>query len=113
MINEGAVTGSGTGDLRSVMVRQLERLGTATPDEWERAVFRTLNGHAREDVDWDVEDNQAGYYTWVKSFDGFIKELVEDGFVDFGERDGKPVCLPAEADPPIGWSQAAYPSRES
>jgi hypothetical protein len=113
MINEGNVTDGTPALLRSEMVQQLQSLGSASPDEWERAVFRALTGHDREDVDWDFEDNQAGYYTWIRSFDGFAQELVDDGFVKVGRQEGAPVCLPAETDPPIGWSQVAYPSRES
>ena len=90
------------------MVKQIRRLGPTTPDQFERAVFKALTGHDREEVDWDQEDNQAGYYTWVKSFDQLINELVEDGYILVEERR---VLKPSEADPQVDYSHLVYPKQ--
>jgi len=103
MINEGIVGDDSKSAVRSEMVNQIQKLGRATPDQWERAVFESLTGGKREDVDWSVEDNQAGYRTWVKSFDGLIGELVEDGFIS-REGDSKaPVLVAQKTDANIDW----------
>ena len=81
MLNEGLIVNDTTALVKSEMVNQIRRLGPTTPDELERAVFRSITGHEREEVDWDIKDNQAGYYSWVKSFDQLISELVEDGYI--------------------------------
>jgi hypothetical protein len=104
MLNEGIILNSTPASLRSEMVRQIHRLGEATPDTWERAVFESLVGATREDVDWDFEDNQAGYYTWLKAFDQYAQELVDDGFVEVLERDGASLFVARETDPAIDWS---------
>ena len=79
MLNEGLIVNDTTSMVKSEIVNQSRRLGPATPDQLEAAVFRALVGHSRDEVDWDIEDNKAGYYTWVKSFDRLIHELIEDG----------------------------------
>jgi len=107
MPGEGSVSSTSEAALRSEMLDRLRALGIATADDWERAVFRSLTGHDRDDVDWDHEDNQAGYYTWVKAFDRFIAELVEDGFVRPVERDGERYFEPVETDPALDWSPRA------
>ena len=71
-------------------------------------MFKSITGHSREDVDWDVEDNQAGYYTWLKSFDQLAQELVEDGFAAEIEVDGKPMFRSVDGDPAL-WTQPADP----
>ena len=111
MLNEGLVVNDTETVMRSEMLRQLDRLKEATADEWERSVFKSLTGHPREDVDWDFEDNQAGYFTWLKSFDYQVAMLVDDGFAEKHVRDGRSVFVPAEADPAIGWSPLVAPSR--
>ena len=62
----------------------------------EAAVFTALVGHSRDEIDWDVEDNKAGYYTWVKSFDQLIQELIEDGYM-LTEESGRYGCWPLPA----------------
>ena len=89
VLNEGIVTSDTKIKMKSEMLRQLAVLEQATPDEWERAVFESLTGQKREDVDWDVEDNHAGYYTWIRSFDQ-LSNL--NGPVQTGLR---PISLPS------------------
>lgn len=108
MLNEGIIVNDAASLVKSEMVRQIRRLGPATPDDLERAVFKALTGHDREEVDWDLEDNQAGYYTWLKSFDDLITELVEDDYIRVDEP-GK--LVPTAAEPQAEFSHLVYPSR--
>ena len=111
MINEGMVGSDTRIAVRSEMLRQIQRLERATPDAWERSVFQAVVGARREDVDWDVPDNEAGYFTWIKSFDALIEELLADGFVRQDEVDGQPVLVAELTDPSIDWSFVADPIR--
>ena len=107
MLNEGMIVNDTAALMKSEIIRQIHRVGPTVPDELERAVFRSLTGHDREDVDWDIEDNQAGYYSWLKSFDQLIKELVEDGYILV---EGEPPRLvPTELEPHGQYSHLAYP----
>jgi hypothetical protein len=109
MLNEGIVTTDTTTAMKSEMIRQLRKLGRATPDAWERAVFTSLTGQTREDVDWEVEDNQAGYRTWIKAFDELAQELIEDGYGRLEKGAGGERVIVAESvDPSVGWSEIAY-----
>jgi hypothetical protein len=111
MLNEGIITNDARSLVKSEMIRQLRMLGETTPEIWERRVFRALTGHSRRDVDWEFEDNQAGYYTWIKSFDGLIDELVEDGYAKVVENEDRTRTMVAvETDPAIEYSYMAYPS---
>ena len=74
MLNEGLIVNDTKALVKSAIVNQIRELGSTTPDGLERAVFKSLVGHEREEVDWDIEDNQAGYFTWLKSFDGSAKK---------------------------------------
>ena len=111
-INEGIV-GSGTKiAVKSEMLRQLKSVNETTPDEWERAVFESLTGHRREDVDWDIPDNHAGYYTWIRSFDQLISELEEEGYVTVSDVGGnRKVLKKTDWDPAIDYSQLVYASK--
>jgi hypothetical protein len=93
MLNEGMVTGNATARIRSLIVRQIRQLGPTTPEVLEQAVFKAITGHTHDEVDWDIPDNQAGYYTWVKSFDQLVSELVDDGYIRVEEPDK---LVPAE-----------------
>ena len=104
MINEGIIVNDTAANLRTEMLRKIHLLGEVTAHDWERAVFESLTGSSREDVDWDFEDNQAGYFTWLKSFDRFAAELIEDGFVRIFERDGMHLFAATETDPAIDWT---------
>ena len=106
MLNEGLIVNDTKALVKSQIVNQMRRLGRSTPDELEQAVFKALVGHGREEVDWDIEDNQAGYYTWVKSFDGLIHELIEDGYI-VAEEPG--TLMPTEAEPHGEYSHLVYP----
>jgi hypothetical protein len=111
MLNEGLVVNDSTALVKSEIVKQIRRLGPTTPDELERAVFQALTGRKREDVDWDVEDNQAGYLTWLNSFDQLIGELVEDDYILAEEADGsgRRTLTPTEALPQAEYSRLAHP----
>ena len=84
--------------LKAQMLRQLRLLGEATSDGWERAVFQTLTGGTREDVDWNCQENYAGYALWLRTFGGLVAELIVEGAVLREERDGRVVMFarPAE-----------------
>jgi len=110
MLNEGLIVNDTTALVKSEIVNQIRRLGPTTPDELERNVFRALTGHDREEVDWDVEDNQAGYYSWMKSFDRLVGELVEDGYIR-AEEDRR--LTPTDALPHVDFSHLVYPSEPS
>ncbi len=110
MLNEGLIVNDSTALVKSEIVNQIRRLGATTPADLERAVFRALTGRDRDEVDWDVEDNQAGYYTWVKSFDQLIEELIEDGHIRTEETRH---LVPTEADPPVEYSHLVYPASQS
>jgi hypothetical protein len=110
MLNEGIVTSDSKTLVKSTMLRKLWKRQRTTPDELERAVFEELTGGSREDIDWDVEDNKAGYFLWAKSFDGLITELVEDGYIQIVEEDGNSVLVAAEIDPTIDVSQMVQPT---
>jgi hypothetical protein len=110
MLNEGIVVNDAAALVRSEMARQIRALGSTTPDEMEQAVFHALTGHQREDVDWALDDNQAGYYTWVKSFDVLVGELVEDGYIRVTEP-GR--LVPTNAEPQIEYSHLMYPNAGS
>ena len=109
MLNEGIIVNDTAALVKSEIVNQIRRLGPTTPDELERAVFRAITGHQREEVDWDIEDNQAGYYSWVKSFDQFVGELVEDGHILVEEVEGGRRLVPTEAEPAVEFSHLVYP----
>ena len=109
MLNEGLIVNDTAALVKSQIVNQIRRLGPTTPDDLEQAVFQALTGHGREDVDWDVEDNQAGYYTWLKSFDQLVNELTEDGYIRVEEKR----LVPTEAEPHTEYSHLVYPPARS
>jgi hypothetical protein len=110
-LNEGILIGDTRVQMKSEMLRQLSRMNETTPDQWERAVFESLTGFKREDVDWDSEDNQAGYYTWLRSFDQLISELEEDGYVRTVKLDGaRKILRKTDWDPSIEVSELTYAS---
>lgn len=110
MLNEGLIIDDTSALVKSQIVNQIRRLGPATPDSLERAVFKALVGHDREEVDWDSDDNQAGYFTWLKSFDKLVHELIEDGYIQTQE----PVLLaPTEAESVSEYSHLVYPPSAS
>ena len=75
--------------LKACMLAQLRLLEEATSDAWERAVFRSLTGGTREDVDWSHRENFAGYALWVQTFGHLVAELITEGAVLTMKRDGK------------------------
>jgi hypothetical protein len=109
MTNEGVIVSDAKSLVKSEMLRQLWKLGPTTPEAWERHVFQALTGASRDDVDWSVEDNQAGFFLWIKGFDGLVQELVEDGYVLEEAEGTRKVLAPVEADPPLDVSLLAYP----
>jgi hypothetical protein len=113
MANEGVVISSSASELRSQMLTQLERLGTTDADSWEQAVFTELTGASRDDVDWDIEHNQAGYSLWIKAFDRLVQELIDDGFVRLvagttsSDRRSDRRFELRDTDPPVGFDRVA------
>jgi hypothetical protein len=113
-LNEGIVGSDTKIQMKSEMLKQLDHLKETTPDEWERAVFESLTGQKREDVDWDIPDNHAGYYTWIRSFDQLINELEEEGYVKVVEQSGNHKKLQkTEWDPAMHPSQLIYSNQNS
>ena len=110
MLNEGLILNDTKSLVKSEIVKQSRCLGPTTPDQLEAAVFTALVGHSRDEIDWDVEDNEAGYYTWVKSFDQLIQELIEDGYM-LSEESG--TLVPTEEEPLSEYSHLVYPPRPS
>jgi hypothetical protein len=98
MSNRIAVVQETSASLKAQMLRQLRLLGEATSDGWERAVFQALTGGTREDVDWDHQENYAGYALWLQTFGVLVAELITEGAVVREERDGRIVMFarPAE-----------------
>ena len=97
--------------MRAAMVTQLQRLGEATADAWERAVFESVTGQTREDVDWTFPDNQAGYYMWIKSFDRMARALVEGGYVVTREDEDGLLFTPVSEAPPLDWAHGVEPAQ--
>lgn len=106
MLNEGIIVNDTTALVKSEIVNQIRRLGPTTPGDLERAVFQSLTRHSRDDVDWTVEDNQAGYYSWMRSFDSLVGELVDEGYIRVDEQNG---LVPTESLPQIDYSYLVYP----
>jgi hypothetical protein len=109
MLNEGIISRDTTVLVKTHMIRTLHELGPTTPEAWERATFRAITGHDPDEVDWSVEDNQAGYYSWIRSFDQLINELIEDGFV-CQETVGHDrfQLSPVDTDRAIDWARFVY-----
>lgn len=110
MLNEGLIVNNTAALVRSEIVRRIRELGRTTPAELERTVFEALTGHGPEAIDWDVEDNQAGYHAWIKSFDNIVHELVEDGYI-LAEEPG--ILVPTEAEHHGEYSHLVYPPEPS
>jgi hypothetical protein len=113
MENEGVLVSNSWTLMKDEMVHAIRELGSGTPDEWERAVFQRLTGHDRNDVDFDFEDNQAGYFLWLKTFDKLVGELIEDGFVTAEDgKDGSAARIVArESEPSLAWNRLVYPAK--
>lgn len=107
MSHEGVIVDDTAAVVKSEIINQIRRLGPTTPDELERATFQGLVGRRREDIDWDVKDNQAGYFTWLKSFDQLVGELVEDDYIRVEKSAGtdRRTLVPTEESPDSGYSQ--------
>ena len=106
MNNEGSVSPSRKNRLKTVMIRQLERLGRSDVRTWERATFQAVTGQTVEDIDFELRGNRAGYQHWMSSFELLWQELEEDGYVKITGKDpaGAPVVEARESDQPFGWS---------
>ena len=111
MLNEGILTNNATTIIKSEMINQLRRLGGGTAQEIEQAVFKAIVGHDPQEIDWDIEDNHAGYYTWVKAFDFLVTELVEDGYLlEEPDENGGRTLRPTEPLPAINYSHLGKPT---
>lgn len=115
MLAEGIIVNDNTALMKSTMLREIGKLKRTDPKSWQDAVFRTLTGHSTEEIDWDFEDNHAGYYSWVKSFDQLVKELVKDGYVssETSGANGEKFLVANEVDPAIEYSYQSYPGSKS
>lgn len=111
VLNEGIVRPDVRQLMKTEMIRELHELGSATPLDWQHAVFKRCTGEDFSELDWEFEDNQAGAFLWTKSFDQLVEELVADGFVREAEdgETGRAVMVPVEVDPDIDWSKFVYP----
>lgn len=112
MLNEGIIVSDVRALVKSEMLRQLWAEPRTTPQRWEERVFAALAGASAAEVDFSVEDNQAGYYTWVRSFDGLIAELIEDGYVREEEGAEGKVLVATDAERGVEPAQLVYPARE-
>jgi hypothetical protein len=112
MLNEGIIKPDVRQLMKTEMLRELHELGSASPLQWQHAVFKRCTGGDFSELDWDFEDNKAGAFLWTKSFDQLIEELVADGFVREAEDEstGEPTLELVEVDPDIDWSRFVYPS---
>jgi hypothetical protein len=110
MLNEGIVTNTSRSLVKSEMIRQLQKQGHTTPDLLERAVFEALTGGRREDIDWGLEDNKAGYFLWTRTFDELITELEEDGYLEITGEGNEHEIVSTQVDPPLDISQLVYPN---
>ncbi len=73
MFDECIFVNDATAMVKLEMIRQIRRLGPTTADQLERAVFLRTTGRQREEVDWNIEDNLAGYRSWRNVFPGRSK----------------------------------------
>lgn len=113
MLNEGILISDTATMMKSEMIKQIRRLRSTTPDQWERSVFWAITGYDRDEIDFEVEENMTAYRTWIRNFDRLIEELVEDKYVRSVAADdgsGGRMLVPAETDPVIEYSQLVYPS---
>jgi len=113
MLNEGILISDTATMMKSEMIKQIRRLKSTTPNQWERSVFWAVTGYDRDEIDFEVDDNVTAYRTWIRNFDRLIQELVEDNFVRSVEADdgsGGKMLVPMETDPAIGYSHLVYPS---
>lgn len=105
MLNEGMITGDQRTLIKSEMMRALTKAGRVTAKAWEGAVFEALTGNSRDEVDWDAEDNKAGYFLWLKAFDQLVEELRGDGYVLVEGDSRERTFLPAEREDDVRYSE--------
>jgi len=113
MLNEGILISDTATVMKSEMIKQIRRLKSTTPEQWERSVFWAITGYDRDEIDFEVEENVVAYRTWVRNFDRLIQELVEDNYVrsvDADDGNGGQMLVPNETDPAVDYSQLVYPS---
>lgn len=105
MLNEGPVTDTKRHRIKSAMMRELERLREADARTWERATFRAITGESVDDIDWNTQENVAGYRLWMGTFEQIAAELEADGYVEFTHRDaaGIPFVKPRPAGLEQSW----------
>lgn len=113
MLHEGIIVNDAKKLMKSEMIRQIRRLKSINPEVWSKATFEGITKMSLDDVDWSFQDNHAGFYTWIRSFDMLVSELIEDGYVKRSEDEvtGHPIMESTHADPPIDHSYQAYPTR--
>lgn len=87
--------------VKEEILKQIQGSEGTSPDHLEKSVFKALTGGSREDVDWSIEDNQAGYYLWVKSFDQMLAELIDLEYLrlETDSATGRRTLFPGEKEP--------------
>lgn len=113
MLHEGIIVNDTKNLMKSEMIRQIRKLRSSNPEAWSKATFEGITKMSLGDVDWTFQDNHAGFYTWIRSFDQLVGELIDDGYVKKVEDEvtGHMVIEPTHTDPPIDHSYQAYPAR--
>jgi hypothetical protein len=113
VLNEGIIINDTKNLLKSEMIRQIHRLRSTDPEAWSRSVFEGITKMSLDDVDWNFQDNKAGFYTWIRSFDQLVVELIADGYIREVEDEvtGHMILEPTRTDPPIEYSHQVYPAR--
>ena len=81
------LTGSQRDQLKTVMMKELDRLQHTDARTWEQATFQAVTGEPAQNVDWDIQENVAGYRLWMGTFEQIAKELEADGYVEFTHFD--------------------------
>ena len=99
MINEGRIVEDRKARVRSVMVQEIQRLGPTTPNEWQHQTYHVLTGIDPDKLDLSDVETEKTYFTWVRTFDTLIDELIDDGYVTLREHNGEWLLVPTEEEP--------------
>ena len=111
MLNEGIIVNDTRSLIKTEMIKQLWNQKRTDPKTWQKSVFEAVTRANHDDIDWKFEDNQAGYYTWIRAFDQLVSELIDDGYVKVEEQNGRKTMVATDVDPNMGFSQVVYPPR--
>ena len=108
MLNEGVIQTSSRDALKSEMVNQIAVFKELDANQWQARVFQVITGESAENIDFDDADNVCNYRIWVRNFDQYIQELVEDGYVEaIGKsEDGYPIMKAINREASPQWSHS-------